>query len=175
VHAFVTNSRRTPWDPNFLDGSHGPFEGLDNTGTTQLVLGSEPRFRSEHRAELLGGVTVIRGVTVDGKAFLAIPFYALANREASTQEVWAVQRGLKASTEWWLGALSRPPPLSASQRQRQRNEAWSRLGTRGSGSDFASIPAPARYGPVTVRQLRNWGCIVLGMRVLLKVMRMAVI
>jgi hypothetical protein len=110
VHTFVTNSRRTPWDPNFLDGSHGSFEGLDNAGTAQLVLGSEPRFRSEHGAELLGGVTVIHGVTADERVFLAIPFYALANREASTQEVWVVQRGLKASTEWWLGALSRPIP-----------------------------------------------------------------
>jgi len=86
------------------------FEGLDNAGTAQLVLGSEPRFRKEYRPDFLGGVTVIHGVTAEEKAFLAIPFYALANREASTQEVWVVQRGLKASTEWWLGALYRPIP-----------------------------------------------------------------
>jgi hypothetical protein len=70
---------------------------LDNAGTAQLVLGSEPCFRREHRPDLLGGVTVIHGVTADEKAFLAIPIYALANREKSTQEVWVVQRGLKAS------------------------------------------------------------------------------
>jgi hypothetical protein len=73
------------------------FEGLDNAGTAQLVLRSEPCFRREYRPDLLGGITVIHGVTADENAFLAIPFYALANREKSTQEVWVVQRGLKAS------------------------------------------------------------------------------
>ena len=86
------------------------LEGLDNAGTAQLALEREPRFRTEHRPDFLGGVTVIHGVAADEKPFLAIPFYALANRGASIQEVWVAQRGLKPTTEWWLGSPLPPDP-----------------------------------------------------------------
>ncbi|MCZ7634794.1 MAG: hypothetical protein M5U12_01210 [Verrucomicrobia bacterium] len=77
-----------------------------------MTLGPDPAFTVEHQPELLGGVSVIRGVAADGRSILAIPFYALANREPSAQEVWVEQAGLKSSDAWWLGALYRPigPP-----------------------------------------------------------------
>ena len=84
------------------------FEGLDNGDSARIELGADPQFQVEHRDAFLGGVTVIKGVSAEGKPFLAVPFYALANRGASAQEVWAVQRGLKPSAAWWLGELYRP-------------------------------------------------------------------
>lgn len=84
------------------------FEALDNGGTAAIELGADPQFQIEHRSEFLGGMTVIKGLSADGKPFLAIPFYALANRAKSSQEVWVTQRGLKPSSEWWLGRLYRP-------------------------------------------------------------------
>lgn len=83
------------------------FEGLDNDGQAQVELGENPQFQIEHRPQWLGGVTVIRGQRADGRPFTAIPFYALANREPSTQEVWAVQRGWRLNDSWWEGRLYR--------------------------------------------------------------------
>ena len=64
--------------------------------------------RPEHRPDLLGGITIIRGKTAAGKDFTAIPFYAMANREKSEQEVWIRQQGMKPSDRWWEGRLYRP-------------------------------------------------------------------
>jgi uncharacterized protein len=87
------------------------FEGLDHGGDPKVTLGTDPRFQVEHRPNFLGGVTVIKGVTAENKPFLAIPFYALANRGKSSQEIWVSQRGLKRDEAWWLGALYRPARL----------------------------------------------------------------
>lgn len=84
------------------------FEGLDNEGQPLVELGEDPRFQIEHRPQWLGGVIVIRGVRADGRPFLAIPFYALANRQPSSQEVWAIQRDLRLNDSWWEGRLYRP-------------------------------------------------------------------
>lgn len=83
------------------------FEGLDNGGDPRLTLGDRPNFQVERRPDFLGGVTVIKGTTADGKPFTAIPFYALANREKSAQEVWVAQRNLKLDDSWWAGRLYR--------------------------------------------------------------------
>ena len=45
--------------------------------------------------------------TAEGKAFTAIPFYTLANRAKSAQEVWVQQRDLKLDDSWWAGRLYR--------------------------------------------------------------------
>ena len=84
------------------------FEALDNDGTSLITFGAQPRFQTEHRPEFLGGVTVVKGVSVTGKPVLAIPFYALANRGKSSQEVWAAQNDLIVGDSWWLGRLYRP-------------------------------------------------------------------
>jgi hypothetical protein len=86
------------------------FEGIDNPDSTDLMLENDPGFATEHRPDLLGGITVVRGSTANRQRFLAIPFYALANRAKSTQEVWARQAGLRHTDAWWLGALYRPLP-----------------------------------------------------------------
>ena len=84
------------------------FEGLDNQGDAKIELGADPQFRVERRPDFLGGVTVLRGRSTDGKPLLAIPFYALANRQKSSQEVWVSQRGIKPGSAWWEGRLYRP-------------------------------------------------------------------
>ena len=83
------------------------FEGLDNQGKAALELGDDPQFKIESRSELLGGIRVIKGQDVDGKPIVAVPFYAMANREKTVQEVWTIQRGLKPSDAWWEGRLYR--------------------------------------------------------------------
>lgn len=83
------------------------FEGLDNGGTSTPELPASPRFRVEPRPDLLGGVRVIAGEDAEGRGFLAIPFYAMANRGKSTQEVWTSKRGWKPSEAWWEGRLYR--------------------------------------------------------------------
>ncbi len=94
------------------------FEGLDNDGTVAITLAKEPKFATEHRADFLGGVTVVIGRANDGKRVTAIPFHALANREPSSQAVWASQEGLTEVTasasgetvpeDGWKGRLYRP-------------------------------------------------------------------
>lgn len=84
------------------------FEGIDNGGSPCVRLSADPRWNVSHRAELLGGVSVIQGAAADGGAMLAVPFFALANRGPSAQEVWVEQDKLKVQDSWWQGALYRP-------------------------------------------------------------------
>ncbi len=84
------------------------FEGLDNAGQTNLVLAASPEFPTEYRSDLLGGISVITGRQADGSSFTAIPFYGLANRQKSSQEVWVEQKGMKPGAAWWEGRLYRP-------------------------------------------------------------------
>lgn len=86
-------------------------EGIDNNGRVNIELGSDPQFTIDHRPDFLGGVTVIKGVDAQGAAFTAIPFYAMANRDNSHQEVWLRQQGMpphSAKSQFWLAALYRP-------------------------------------------------------------------
>jgi len=83
------------------------FEGLDNNGTSAIELGADPQFEVEARTDMLNGISVIKGKAADGKPFVAIPFYTMANRDKSTQEVWAVQQGLDLDHSWWKGRLYR--------------------------------------------------------------------
>jgi uncharacterized protein len=83
------------------------FEGLDNDGNTRIRLGANGGLAAERRTDLLGGLMVIRGRAASGQPVQAIPFYALANRGKSSQEVWVEQDGLKVTSEWWLGELYR--------------------------------------------------------------------
>ncbi len=83
------------------------IEGLDNDGRTDLVLPADPRFEVEGRPEMLGGVAVVKGVDAEGKAFVAIPFYAMANRDKSRQVVWLRQAGKVEREDGWGGELYR--------------------------------------------------------------------
>lgn len=84
------------------------FEALDNEGDLGLTLPPDPQFTTEHRADLLAGVTVITGRRADGRRWQAVPFYALANRGLSRQVVWVKQEGLTALPGDWASALYRP-------------------------------------------------------------------
>jgi DUF1680 family protein len=77
-------------------------EGLDNGGRAlNLILPDAAKVSAEFRPDLLKGVVVLKGKalaeakSVDGKIastkeqdFLAIPYYAWANRGASEMKVW---------------------------------------------------------------------------------------
>lgn len=73
------------------------LEGVDNPGFSVLsmVLPAEAAVRAERCAELLGGVTVLRGKGVaDGKKpveFTAIPYYAWANRGVHEMTAWPIE------------------------------------------------------------------------------------
>ena len=58
----------------------------------RLVLPREADLRAEHRAGLLGGVTVVRGKALaDAErpvTLTAVPCYAWANREKGAMTVW---------------------------------------------------------------------------------------
>jgi len=77
-----------------------------------------PVVRMEAHPEVVenkGKVAIRRGPIVygfegldnDGKPFTAIPFYALANREQSNQEVWLPQEGKTENRQGWQGRLYR--------------------------------------------------------------------
>jgi DUF1680 family protein len=51
------------------------FEGIDNPDSPRVTLGANSRFTVECRPDLLGGVTVIRGVAENGRPIQAIPYY----------------------------------------------------------------------------------------------------
>jgi len=72
-----------------LEGGDHEFSVLD------MVLPKESTINAEHRADLLGGVTVLKG---DGLAagkrpvsFTAIPYYAWQNRDIDEMTVWIVE------------------------------------------------------------------------------------
>jgi hypothetical protein len=59
-------------------------EGVDNGGAaTALKLPGDVELKAEHRADLLGGVTVIKAGSL-----AAVPYYAWDNREPGEMAVW---------------------------------------------------------------------------------------
>ncbi len=67
-------------------------EAIDNGGAAlDLVLPSDAELSTEHRPEMLGGVTVVRGGGLRGGApfeLLAVPYFAWANRGPGEMAVW---------------------------------------------------------------------------------------
>jgi DUF1680 family protein len=76
-----------------------------------IVLAKDPQFTAEHRPELLGGVTVIKGVDVHGKPILAVPYYAWDHRQPGPMAVWVYQEGKSKTADpsdpTWKGELYR--------------------------------------------------------------------
>lgn len=70
------------------------FEGVDNPGADlfQVTLPADAELTTEHKPDLLGGVTVIRttGLDATGKpvALTAIPYLAWANRGKTPMNLW---------------------------------------------------------------------------------------
>jgi DUF1680 family protein len=73
--------------------SRGPLvyclESVDNPGVDLFdVRLDSSTLRSEHLPDLLGGVTVLRAVSRDGKALTFIPYQLWGNRGESQMNVW---------------------------------------------------------------------------------------
>jgi DUF1680 family protein len=66
------------------------LEQSSNTGLSydDFVMNAHEPFVTEHRDELLGGVTVLRGKTAEGAFCELIPYYAWDNREAGFMQIW---------------------------------------------------------------------------------------
>lgn len=83
------------------------LEGVDNAGDIDVSLASLPEFKTEYHADLLGGITLIKANSNTGRVLTAIPFYAMANRELSSQSVWIRQDGKTESAVQWGRQLYR--------------------------------------------------------------------
>jgi DUF1680 family protein len=74
------------------------LEGVDHPGTkiVKFVLPAEAALTAEHRADLLGGVTVLQGQALDDQKnpvpLTAIPYYAWQNRGKSPMYVWITEK-----------------------------------------------------------------------------------
>jgi DUF1680 family protein len=89
------------------------FEAVDNGGPVRnLVLAKEQKFETEHKSDLLGGVSVVKAQTRQGKIVTAIPYYAWDHRTPGEMVVWVLQDGKSrnpaADDPAWQGKLYRP-------------------------------------------------------------------
>jgi len=88
------------------------FEKVDNPeGVRNILLAADAKLTAEHRPDLLGGVTVIRGVNRDGREVTAVPYYAWDHREPGDMLVWVRQDGKSPAPDVddpsWEGTLYR--------------------------------------------------------------------
>jgi uncharacterized protein len=87
------------------------FEAVDNTeDVTNITLGKDPQFKTEHRDDLLGGVTVIKGIDLSGREITAVPYNVWDHREAGEMTVWIQQDGKSTTPRvdiGWEGRLYR--------------------------------------------------------------------
>ncbi|NUQ66462.1 MAG: glycoside hydrolase family 127 protein [Pirellulales bacterium] len=89
------------------------FEAVDNGGPVgRIILARDPQLSAEHRPDLLGGVTVVRGLDRDRKPVVAVPYYGWDHREAGEMAVWVGQEGKSRQPviedPSWEGRLYRP-------------------------------------------------------------------
>jgi len=88
------------------------FEAADNGPVRNIVLARDPKFTTEHRPDLLGGVTVIKAQTRKGTTVTAIPYYAWDHRKPGEMIVWVRQDGKSpappADDPAWQQKLYRP-------------------------------------------------------------------
>ena len=80
---------------------YGPLvycvEGLDNGGkVVDRDFASSGPLTAEYRADLLGGISVVKGKWADGTDLMAVPYYAWGNRGNNEMCVWI---RAKVSTE----------------------------------------------------------------------------
>jgi DUF1680 family protein len=82
------------------------FEAVDNGGKAKnIVLPHDPKFATEHRKDLLGGVTVVKAVDNKGRAVTAVPYYSWDHRQPGEMLVWARQEGKRRN----VGQVSNLP------------------------------------------------------------------
>ena len=93
-------------------------EAADNPGlsVSHLVLPAEAALSAEHRADLLGGVTVIRGKGLAGGKtpadFTAVPYYAWQNRGVGQMAVWLIENPDQALRAVGVGPLDGGDPTN---------------------------------------------------------------
>ncbi len=58
----------------------------------QAVISKSGKLEMAKRDDLLGGVMTVKGKTLAGKEFIAIPYYAWSNRGPSRMEIWIKAR-----------------------------------------------------------------------------------
>ena len=72
------------------------LEAQDNGGTVlDLSIPSDSEITAEHRADLLGGVTVLKGKALRNGSpvtFTAIPYFAWDNRKAGEMTIWIPEK-----------------------------------------------------------------------------------
>jgi len=130
------------------------FEATDNPGGVQdIVLGKDPKFRAEHRADLLGGVTVIRGRDHAGREIVAVPYHVWDHRKAGDMVVWVRQDGKPLTPKvdiGWEGRLYRPfDPVSSVFDPDDENVVQARNDLQGSlGTDKLDILLGTEKPPV---------------------------
>ncbi len=83
------------------------IEGLDNEGGVDITLADRPEFWVQYNSDLLNGIVTISGRTDCDRQFMAIPYYALANRGRSDTNVWLKKKDDKASDRKWERELYR--------------------------------------------------------------------
>jgi uncharacterized protein len=88
------------------------FEAADNGGDAKdIALAYDPRFAIDHRKDLLGGLTVVRGLAADGRQVTALPYYAWDHRAAGEMAIWVCQAGksccANSCCETWANGLYR--------------------------------------------------------------------
>ncbi len=91
---FVASHPRVKENRGKMAIMRGPLvyclEGVDNPAIDifRTTLRRQQELRDEYNPDLLGGVWVVKGHTINGTEFTAIPFYAWANRSVSPMRVW---------------------------------------------------------------------------------------
>ncbi len=88
------------------------FEQIDNPdGVRNIILARDPKFQTEYRPDLLGGVTVINCLDRTGRQLTAVPYYAWDHREPGSMVVWVRQDGKSRTPDVddpsWEGKLYR--------------------------------------------------------------------
>ena len=89
------------------------LEAVDNGGpVSNVMLQHDPQFATEHRDDLLGGVTVVTALARDGRRVTAVPYHAWDHREPGEMIVWVRQDGKSRTPNVddpsWEGKLYRP-------------------------------------------------------------------
>ncbi len=89
------------------------LESVDNAfDVRRCALAKDPRFSTEYRPDLLGGVVVVQADTADGRRVTAVPYYAWDHREPGPMVVWVRQLGKSRHPVMddpsWEGRLYRP-------------------------------------------------------------------